>query len=267
MKQFIKFFTLICIIQTALAINPVKQKLKQQQMVFGGFMTIASSEVIENLAMPGKLDFIWIEAEHAPISPAKVQELVIAAENSHIIPIVRAPRNGVENIKQYIGTGAVGIIIPNINSVEEAKEAIASVKYPPQGKRHIGVERANGYLANLEEYKSQANENTIVGLMVETKGAVDAIDEIAALPGLDILHIGPYDLANSLGVSRDSPELAAAIAKVERAARKNHVALGSYAQTYKEAEKLHQKGYDFFTVPDDAQMLRNGVNNFFKDKE
>jgi len=245
-------------------INPVKAKMEQQhEMVFGAYVTIPCVQVIENLAYPHKLDFVWIDAEHAAFGPEAVQRLVIAAENQHIVPIVRVPMNGIENIKKYIGTGVMGIVVPNIKTAHDAQIAVDAVKYRPEGKRHVGPERATGYLAHLKQYMANANKQTLVIVMIETKQAVKNINAILKVKGIDVVHIGPYDLSQSMGVDRDSPQLKAAIAKVEKAAVRAHVALGSYAPNLKTAQQLYKRGYRFFTIPGDMQILQAGVNDFF----
>jgi len=245
--------------------NPkdLKKTLQNQQAIYGGFITIPAPQVIENLAAPNKLDFVWIDAEHTPMSLADVQTLVITAESRLISAIVRIPKNGIENIKPYIGTGATGIVVPNIKTARDAKIAVDSVKYPPEGKRHVGPERANDYLGHVDQTLEQANQKNLVILMIETQEAVENINAIAGIPGIDVLHIGPYDLSLSMGVSRNSKALQSAIAKVEQAAQRNHIALGSYAENLNQANQLRKRGYLFFTIPGDMQILQSGVKKFY----
>ena len=181
--------------------------------------------------------------------------------------------SNVELIKKYIGTGALGIVFPNIGATTlgapglgataGARYAIASIKYPPLGIRRAGAERANGYLANFAEYVKIANNLTMAIVMVETPEVVEEIEHIVALPGLDVLHLGPYDLSLRMNVSMQDPKLAMAIAKVEAAAQKAGVALGSAASSMEAARAMEARGYRFFTIPGDMQMLQAGVRRFF----
>ena len=181
-----------------------------------------------------------------------------------LVAAIRIPQsNNVEVTKKYIGSGAPIIVFPNAKTVEEVKYAIASIKYPPMGIRRAGVERANNYLADFETYLQSANNNTMAVLMVEEPSLVDAIDDVVKLPGLDVLHLGPYDLSLRMNVALDSPQLAAAVAKVEAAARKAGVALGCAVGDLEEARRQQQKGYLFFTIPGDMQMLQAGAKAFF----
>ncbi|MFC1742742.1 HpcH/HpaI aldolase/citrate lyase family protein [Candidatus Riflebacteria bacterium] len=232
---------------------------------FGGFVTIPNSKIIENFAVPGKLDFVWIEAEHTEMGPSQVQKLVIAAENENLVPIVRVPKNDIDQIKKYIGTGVLGVIIPSIKTVAEAKKAISALKYPPSGDRPAGVERGNRYLGYFNEYKKCANDEILAILMLETKEAVENIEEILKVKGIDILHMGPYDLSLSMGVDMKSAELKDAVAKVEKAAQRFKIPLGSYAPNLKSAREKAKRGYRFFTIPGDMQLLQGGVGDFFKE--
>ncbi len=247
--------------------NPVVYKLKaRKEPVFGGFVTIGSHKIIENLALHGKLDFVWVEAEHTEFDPSTVQHLTIAAENEKLASIVRVPANDFNLIKKYIGTGVQGIIVPSIKTAADAKLAINAIKYGPQGERAAGVERGNRYLGRFSEYKSSANDEVLVILMLETREAVENIDEILQVPGIDILHIGPYDLSLSYGVDMKSEKLALAIKRVELAAQKYGIVLGCAAPAMAVAREKMKSGYRFFTVPGDMEMLQNGVKQYFSDQ-
>lgn len=244
--------------------SPVIYKLKaRKEPVFGGFVTIGSHKVIENLALPGKLDFVWLEAEHTEFDPLTVQNLTIAAENEKVSAIVRVPANDFNLIKKFIGTGVQGIIVPSIKTAEDARRAVDAIKYSPQGSRAAGAERSNRYLGRFAEYRSRANDEILVVLMLETREAVENIEQILQVPGIDVLHMGPFDLSLSYGVDMKSEKLALAIKKVELAAQKHGVLLGCAAPSMAIAREKMKKGYRFFTVPGDMEMLQNGVKSYF----
>lgn len=244
--------------------NATRQKIfMQKKAAFGGFVTIPSHKVIENLALAQKLDFVWLEAEHTEFDARIVQELTIAAENEGLTSIVRVPENNFNVIKKYIGTGVQGIIVPSIKTAEDARNAIKAIKYSPEGDRAAGVERGNRYLGRFAEYKSKANDEILAILMIETKEAVANIEEILKVPGIDLLHMGPYDLSLSYGVDMKSDKLRLAIGKVEKAARDHNIPLGSYAPTMEAAQAKIELGYRFFTIPGDMEYLQNGVKSFF----
>merc|ERR1712032_767266 len=145
----------------------------------------------------------------------------------------------------------------------EAKAALATTKYPPEGTRRAGAERANDYLMRFVQYVKVANSQMLAVLMMETPEAVESIEEWVRLPGLDVVHFGPYDLSLRLNVSMDSPVLAAKIEHVEKVCKASGVAMGGAVSSIDEAKEKYTRGYRFFTVPGDMQLLQNGITNFF----
>ena len=170
-------------------------------------------------------------------------------------------------MKKYIGTGAWGIIIPNVYGAtggqSSAEYALSVTKYPPQGIRRAGAERATGYLARFSEYVKVANNLMLTVLMMETPEAADDIEEWVKLPGLDVVHMGPYDLSLRMNVSMDSTELREKLRRVEDVCRNAGIPLGGAANTLQEAHDMFDRGYRFFTVPGDMQLLQNGIKDWF----
>ena len=253
--------------------NPVKSALKQGKAVFGGFLTIPDPAIAENFALSGKLDFVWIEAEHTVMSLNDIQNITRALDNRNypLAPIVRVPHNHIDTVKRYLGIGVKGIIFPTINNAIEARYAVSCTKYAPEGIRPAGVERANGYLENFGPYIKNANEQIMAILMIETKEGCENIEEIMSVKGIDVLHLGPYDMSlsysNALNKPVNSKEVKNAVKKavahIEKLALENDIVLGSYAPDLKTAHKKIIKGYRFFSVPDDAALIRNGLKQYF----
>ena len=127
---------------------------------------------MENLASPGFLDFMWIEAEHGQWGAVHAQRLVAACESKGVTPVVRVPQSEVDVVKKFVGSGAWSFVMPNIGSTADAKRALATVKYPPEGTRRAGAERANDYLMRFGEYIKTANSQMLSVLMLETPEAV-----------------------------------------------------------------------------------------------
>lgn len=245
--------------------NSIKQKLSNQQPVFGGAVVTPSADSVEALASTGKLDFIWIDAEKTAITLSQLPAMVMAAENSNVIPIIRSPDDNPSELKKYMGLAEnIGIVIPDIKTAEQAQAVINTVKYKPLGKRSTGPNRANGYLSNLDQHMKIANQQTLVILMIETKEAVDNIEKIAAVPGVDAWYLGHYDLALSLGVAPKSKEEKAAVGKIEAAAKKHGIPLGDSVSSLDQAIELQKKGYSFFALPYNTKILKTYVNNFFE---
>ena len=253
--------------------NPIKKKLQQGKAVYGGFVTIPSPSVVEHYALAGGVDFIWIEAEHTVMDAKDVQNMVRAAENEHhpITPIVRIPKNDVDVAKRFLGTGVHGVILPSIKTVSDARRAVRLAKYAPLGNRPAGLERANGFLATFKDYIARANDDVLVVVMIETKEAAENFRKIVDVEGVDVFHIGPYDMslsyAESMNKAPDSSEVKKAVEKalsrIEQLCKEKGVPMGSYAPTKTVAEEKMKRGYLFFTIPDDGAMIRNGVKTFF----
>lgn len=256
--------------------NSVKEKLLAGEAVFGGFVTIPEVAVVENLDLAGRLDFLWLEAEHTVMSPAQVQDMVRATETSPygLVPLVRVPKNDIDVVKRYLGTGVKGVIFPTVNTAEEAEYAVSCTKYAPDGIRPAGVERANGYLENFGTYIRSANDLTLAVIMIETKKAAENIGEIIKVDGIDVLHLGPYDMSLSysraLRLGRDDPTVKEAVSRavenIEKLAAERGIPLGSYAPTLAAAQEKMKRGYRFFTIPDDSAMLRSSVRRFYTEK-
>ena len=245
--------------------NALLAKLRRDEPVFGGFVTIPHYQTVENLAAPGFLDFMWIEAEHGQWGAAHAQRLVAACENKGVAPVVRVPQSEVDVVKKFVGSGAWGFVMPNIGSAADAKRALATVKYPPEGTRRAGAERANDFLMRFGDYMKVANSQMLTVLMMETPEAVRDIEEWVKLPGLDVVHLGPYDLSLRLNVTMDSALLKQKVAHVEEVCREAGVALGGAVNSLAEAKEKYDQGYRFFTVPGDMQLLQGGISEFFQD--
>jgi len=181
--------------------NKMKEKLLAGKPALGLSMMIPSIQLVE---MAGQLGFDWVllDCEHGSLNLETVETMIIAAEANGITPIVRPHKNEAELIGQYFDRGAKGIQAPHVNTAEEARAIVNAVKFPPQGNRSIAVgTRAAGYGFNrtMADYVRQANQDLLVCVQIEEKQAVTNIEQIAAVPGIDVLFIGPSDLSQSLG--------------------------------------------------------------------
>jgi len=155
-------------------------------------------------------DFLVVDAEHSAVDVPQAQALfqAIQAGNPECVPMVRLAGNLYSETKRYLDAGALGVIAPSINSREQAKELIRSVKYPPQGERGVGFGRSHGYGFRFDDYMQKANEEIFVGIQIEHVEAVQNLDDILTVEGIDAAIIGPYDLTSSLSITAqfDHPE-------------------------------------------------------------
>ena len=181
--------------------NKMKDKLLAGKPALGLSMMIPSIQLVE---MAGQLGYDWVllDCEHGSLNLETVEAMVIAAEANGITPIIRPYKNYFELIGQYMDRGVKGIQAPHVNTAEEAQAIVNAVKYPPLGNRSIAVgTRAAGYGFNLtmSEYVKRANQDLLICVQIEEKLAVTNIEQIAAVPGVDVLFVGPSDLSQSLG--------------------------------------------------------------------
>jgi 2-keto-3-deoxy-L-rhamnonate aldolase RhmA len=254
--------------------NPLREALISGRAVYGGFVVIPDPAVVENLAIPGRLDFVWLETEHSVMSYGDVQAMVRAAESPRhpITPIVRVPGIDLREVKRYLGTGVRGVVFPSINNAAEARQAVACTRYAPRGIRPAGVERAHGYLEHLDDYMKY--QDLLVVIMIETEEGARNIGEIARVEGVDVVHLGPYDMALSFsgalglppGADRVKAAVKESIERIEATCRQACIPLGTYVPSHSAAREKIEQGYRFFTIPDDALLIRQGVRDFFNDR-
>jgi len=180
--------------------NTALEKTKAGQAIIGPIIGFTSPQLVEICGRIG-FDFVFIDCEHGAISVDGCEEMLRAAELVSIPTIVRVPGNDPHVILRYLDAGATGIQVPHVKSKAEAIAAVQAVKYPPVGKRGMAGARwaEYGFGKPLGDYVKFANENTMVSLMIEDAEAVENLDDILSVEGIDICAIGPSDLAASLG--------------------------------------------------------------------
>ena len=180
--------------------NLTKEKIKAGKSAYGVFVSMWSPAIVEIIGHIG-FDFVLIDAEHSPMSAESCEQMVRAADCVNITPIIRVAMNIRQNILRYLDIGALGVMLPQVNSKAEVENVIESVKYPPEGKRGLASVRAANYglTGSMGAYVKEANRETMVIVQVETMQAIDNIKEILAVPGTDVIFIGPSDLSSALG--------------------------------------------------------------------
>jgi 4-hydroxy-2-oxoheptanedioate aldolase len=215
-----------------LTTNDVKQALTEGQSVIGCFVQYPSPVTVEICGHSG-FDFVMIDCEHGPMGNESAYTMILAAERSGTVPLVRVPMNHPQVILRYLDVGAAGIMVPQINSVEEAQAVVQAVKYHPEGRRGVAGTRAQSWSITqpLSEYVKTANRETLVMVQIENIRAVDALSDIMQVPGVDVLYVGPNDLAQSMGYPGrpDHPDVQKVIDQICEVARDSHVALGTVA--------------------------------------
>ena len=181
-----------------------RTRLRRRDLLVGPLLTLAAPSAAEAFARAG-CDWVWIDLEHAPLSLDQAQQ-IIQAVGDRSGTAVRVPWNDPVHIKQALDLGCDAVIVPQVRTADEARLAVAAAKYPPTGDRSVGIARAQQYGLTLSEYVRTANDRVAVIVQIEHIDAVVQMNEILAVPGVDGVIVGPYDLSASLGrPGRDRP--------------------------------------------------------------
>lgn len=236
----------------------LKQKLHNQEMTFGSWLTFSNAATAEIMSQAG-FEWLVIDMEHAPFSVSEAAQLVRIINLAGVPSLCRLPSYDPNLIKCILDAGASGIIVPHVTTEEEAKAIVQSVYYPPRGKRGVGLARAQGYGRAFAEYCAKSQDHTVVIAMIETAAGVENVDAIAATPGIDGLLIGPYDLSGSLGCigQLDHESMVHAKEKVLQSARKYQKGCGLHVVHPDEAglRKAIGEGFSFLAVGVDMIYL------------
>ncbi|MBD2705010.1 host specificity protein [Spirosoma sp. BT702] len=247
--------------------NIVKTRLNNGQPVLGVLANSADPTIAELCGFSG-LDFYMIDGEHSPVTTAQVQDIVRACEVSGITPLVRVRSNDPKLILQFLDAGVMGIMLPGVSTVAELEAFVKAVKYPPVGTRGFGFVRANDYLMGTMsqgEYVEFANEQTLVLPQIENKEAVDNLDQLLTVEGVDGFVIGPRDLAMSMGYYDGSAhdEVKRTIGGVVEKIKKAGLVVGTTAATGDQARALIDRGV-LFCLNTFSGLLKSATTDFMK---
>lgn len=230
--------------------NTVKTKLAQGKQVVGG--TVSSSDPDIYCAMAGSgFDFTWIEMQHSPLTYQEVARMIYACKGAAAMPFIRVPDSNEGDIQKAADIGAVGIIIPMVESLEKVHNAIKFAKYPPVGKRSQG----GGQYGALwgADYRQQANANMMIVAMIESPAGVAIADKIAAIPGVDVVFVASTDLGSFSGFKQGQPEYEALVTRIKDAVL-THKKILAGPLAWKD-----RPGYHFFQGPGETSLLRAGA--------
>lgn len=229
-------------------------RVRAGERLIGSIVSLDAPEVVEILCAAG-FDWLFLDAEHAPLGPRALQRLIMAAGD---LPcVVRLPNHDEIWIKRALDIGAAGIMVPQVNSAAQAEAIVRRAKYAPEGARGMGLARAHGYGYDVQAYLARANDETAVIVQSEHVDAVREAASIAAVPGIDALFIGPYDLSASMGKPGriDDPEVEAAIASVVAAARAAGRGVGYFAMGVEAVRRRLAQGIGLVACGVDAALL------------
>jgi 4-hydroxy-2-oxoheptanedioate aldolase len=241
--------------------NHVKAKLKRGEVSPGAWLSLSS---VNNARLMSRIGFDWltIDMEHSGQNPELMAAMVATiADSANCAPFVRVPTNSVEWFKWSLDAGAWGVIVPMVNTREEAERAVSWAKYPPTGTRSIGgVFAQYGFgTTSRAEYANAANDEIMVIIQIESPEALQNLDEILSVPGIDVAFVGPNDLHALLGLAPSSegpePEFLAALETLKAAARRYNIPLGMFCSSGLAAAQRIKEGFQMVTVTSDAASL------------
>lgn len=247
--------------------NGTLSKLDAGEPALGAWTLAMSPRVAEVLSRTG-VDWIGIDAEHTPVAAERVEDVVRAIEGGDATPIVRLP--SVEaavagGAKHALDSGAQGVIVPGVESREDAEAAVRATYVPPEGERGLaGTTRANRYGEAFDAYAGGANDETLLVVQIETPAAVENTDEILGVDGIDVAFIGENDLSSAYGHpgEKDRAEVKEAVEAVLDAAEAHGVHPGIAGRTPENVTERIERGFRFFLLGADVTFMRNGVAPF-----
>lgn len=229
---------------------------------FGAWQMLPGGNLSRAIARAG-FDWICVDCEHGNIADNQMHESVAAIASCSVSPIVRIPANEGWMVKRALDSGAHGIVVPLLYTADDARKLVQTAKFPPTGGRgygspfSMGMFDVQGNLSGLE-YLQNANENLLTVVQIETKEALANVEEIAAVDGIDVIFIGPYDLGNNIGhpvLGDFDPELYEAIAKILKAARNAGKHSGIYATSGEQARRYADQGFQMISVVNDMSAI------------
>lgn len=261
--------------EAAVSGSEFKKQLREGKPKLGLFLNSHSSTVAEQLAHSG-YDWLLVDTQHGPMGYEKLSTMLCAIASGGAKSMVRVGGyNDRAGIQQALDLGADGVLVPYINTAEEARQAISCTKYPTLGTRSVYFPQRSMNKAGLLGYAGNANNDLMVALQVETAACIENMKEIAAVPGFDILFLGQNDLCMSMGLFEKyefplmytSPELGAATQKLVDAARKNKIILGLFLFGTSRVAEFLEKGFTFISLGNDLHHLLTQAGAYVKDVE
>ena len=244
--------------------SKLKNSLKDRSIIFGGWISYDHPSIAETFALTG-FDFISIDMEHAPISLSSAQRIISISQAYKVPCLPRPVSHSNDFFKPLLDSGADGLIVQMVETLEEVEKISKFLKYPPIGKRTYGVNRAQSYGLNFNKYVENWNSESILIIQIESKKGVNNIESILSHPSIDGVMIGPYDLSGSYGVPGDinNSKVVDACEKVLKACKKYNKSCGTQLAnpTRITIEEAIKKDYTFIILGSDLFVLSNWSKN------
>jgi 2-keto-3-deoxy-L-rhamnonate aldolase RhmA len=238
--------------------NSLKNSLKSNELTVGSWITVGHPSIAEILALAG-YDWLVVDLEHTTISIEQAGELIRVIDLCGVTPLVRLTSNHPDQIKRVMDAGAHGIVVPMVNSVDEAARAVAATRYAPQGTRGVGLARAQKFGPGFSDYLQWQKVSPVVIVQIEHKDALNHLEEIFSVPGVDGFIIGPYDLSCSMGMSGefDRIEFTTVMNKILATGLRMNFPAGLHIVEPDQARmrQVIAEGYRFIAYSVDIRML------------
>lgn len=246
----------------------IKDAIEARNHPLGTWISVGHPTVAEAAAQLD-LDFVLIDMEHTTMNLETVENLARAVDAApgETEAVVRVPWNDPVRLKRVIDIGVAGVMVPMIDTPEEARQLVRSLRYPPDGIRGIAGSRATGYGQHFEEYVNTANGSILTIAQIETEDGLNNAEEIAAIDGIDALFVGPADLSGALGMFAewDSPEFSEAVDSIIEAGHVADVPVGTLTVDPAGIETRVDQGFDFLIAGKDVSLLMNSIDGAIKD--
>ena len=238
--------------------DSLRDKIQTGTLTIGSWITLAHPAIAEIMANSG-FDWLVVDLEHSVITIREAEELIRVIDLAGVVPLVRLTSNNSDQIKRVMDAGSHGVIVPMVNSAAEAERAVQAVKYPLRGKRGFGLARTQGYGTKFKEYLEWQEKHSVIIVQIEHIDAVNNLESILSVDGIDGYIIGPYDLSGSMGIPGqfDHPDLLVVMEKIRVIARKMNKPGGIHI-VEPDAEQLQIKineGQKFIAYSVDIRML------------
>ena len=243
-----------------------RKRLNDFESLIGSIVSIRAAAAAEILASAG-YDWLFIDGEHGEIQLDDITDILRAVQPDTPC-LVRVPSASESNIKQVLDLGADGIIVPQVNNAEQAAQIVQWARYAPEGQRGVGLARAHAYGMNFSNYMESANERVAVVVQVEHRNAVENIEAIVEVPGIDAIQLGPYDLSASYGKmgQLDDPEIVSAIDRVISISLKAGIPVGHFGISANAIQPYTEKGCTLIVAGTDTLFMgtaaRKMLENF-----
>lgn len=242
--------------------NTTLRAWRENRQTLGSWLSLANTQLAEVMAN-FEFDWLCVDMQHGLIDYTDLCNMLPAISTTSTIPLVRVPWNEPYVIMKALDAGAYGVIVPMINTREDAERAVAACKYPPNGERSYGPSRAQIYAGS--DYARHANDEIAVILMIETEQGLANVEQIAAVEGVDCLFIGPSDLALAVGLEpgqgAGKPAFEQAVDRIASACRENRIAVGGYTHTAEIARQYLERGFQMVDLMNDSRFLVSGIRS------